>query len=198
MESVDLTDDFSQESRHFPQISIISSRFLPITEREKKKRHSSCMWLRNLFSKCLSKKKKRVVKFNAIPTGPLDRKDIFYSASVVHLPEYQVMTRNENLLNTNPSLSYHISVILDSKALFDSKTTLIQTGVVTQPANTRGCFGISHMIHNALGKLFDFTLLKSFVFCILAVACFCFAFAWMTPYIFLPGEDVCSSNWTFT
>lgn len=75
MVSVDL-DDHSQESRHFPQISIISSRFLPIAEMKKdKEKRCSCSCIRNL---CMSKQTQGNRKLNVISTGPLDRKDIFY------------------------------------------------------------------------------------------------------------------------
>lgn len=75
MVSIDL-DDISEESRHFPQIAIISSRFLPISQmKENKKKRCSCSCIRNL---CLSKRTQGNGKLNVISTGPMDRKDIFY------------------------------------------------------------------------------------------------------------------------
>lgn len=76
MDSIDL-DDLSEESRHFPQIAIISSRFVPISQMKKneEKRRCSCSCIRNL---CLSKRTQGNGKLNVISTGPMDRKDIFY------------------------------------------------------------------------------------------------------------------------
>lgn len=181
-------DDFeyhSEESRHFPQISIISSRFLPIAEVARINRQERCCsCLRKL---CSTESNKGNEQLNVISTGPLDRKDIFYSASVVHLPEYKMTMPNESRINGRTMLSYHLSMILDTKTMKSSivvPNSAIQSLAVHEHTT---CFGIPHMIHNALGKLFDMSLLKSSVFCILAFACFLFSVAWMTPYMFMPS-----------
>lgn len=187
MISIDL-DDHSEESRHFPQISIISSRFLPISEINKKKqKRCSCTWLRNL---CKTKPNKSNGKLNVISTGPLDRKDIFYSASVLHLPEYKITMTGDSAHNRKTMINYHLSMVLDAKTIQSSHTTNFTSQMVTGHENTRTCFGIPHMIHNALGKLFDVSLLKSYVFCILALACLCYSLAWMVPYIYLPSKYI--------
>lgn len=177
MVSIDL-DDPSEESRHFPQIAIISSRFLPISQmkRNKKRKVCSCSCLRNL---CLTSKAESYG--NVISTGPLDRKDIFYSASVVQLPEYRNTKPTESILNGNTMLSYHLSMILDSKMMQSQSTHLppSQIPIVTVQKKTSHCFGISHMIHNALINLFDVSLLKSSVFCLLASVCFCYVRSYM-------------------
>ncbi len=188
MVSINL-DDGSNESRHFPQISIISSRFLPIASSNNDKRTSccSCKWLRNLCSTKLPTHNNR--KSNVISTGPLDRKDIFYSASVVHLPEYRMTKTEDSELRRRNMLSYRLSMILDPKTIQSSVQTTkspIQTLTFYEP--TRTCFGVPHMIHKALENLFDISLLKSVVFCLIALACLTYALAWMTPYIYLAGE----------
>lgn len=188
MVSVDLNDDHSEESRHFPQISIISSRFLPISQMKKKKEKcGSCTWIRNLC--CSAKQNPSNAKLKLISTGPLDRKDIFYSASVLHLPEYKMTMTQNSALNRKTMLSHHLSMILDTKTIQSSaRTTNTPIRMAAVVEDTGTCFGISHLIHKALGKLFDVSLLKSFVFCLLASACLCYSLAWMTPYIFLPSE----------
>lgn len=186
MVSIDL-DDHSEESRHFPQISIISSRFLPISQmKKKKKKCCSCTWMRNL---CSAKQSPSKAKLNLISTGPLDRKDIFYSASVLHLPEYKMTMTENSALNRRTMLSHHLSMILDPKTIQSSvQTTNSPIRMAGRSDDSGTCFGISHLIHKALRKLFDVSLLKSFVFCLLALACLCYSLAWMTPYMFLPSE----------
>lgn len=182
MVSIDL-DDHSEESRHFPQISIISSRFVPISEMNKNKRKCcTCTWLQNL---CSTKQTQGNVQLNVISTGPLDRKDIFYSASVLKLPEYRRTMTEDSAQNRKTMLSYHLSMILDPKTI---QSTTSSPNQIAIEENTSRCFGISYLIHKALGKLFDISLLKSFVFCLFTTACFCYSLAWMTPYIFLPSE----------
>lgn len=114
----------------------------------------------------------------------MDRKDIFFSASVANLPEYKTAKSEHGASDRKTMLSYHLSMIHDLKATPSSAHTMNTPKRFIE--ETR--FGISHMIHNALEKLFDVTLLKSFVFLMLASAHLCYAFAWMTPYIYLPSE----------
>lgn len=193
MVSIDL-DDNSEESRHFPQISIISSRFLPISEMKKKKqkRCCSCSCLQNLGE---TKPKRRRGRGNLISTGPMDRKDIFYSASVVQLPEYQLKKSDDSRLNRN-ALSYHVSMIIDPNMIRTSidKTSRSQSKVIQTHDESNACLGISHLVQKALKNLFDVTLLKSVVFCILALACCCYALVWLTPYSYLPSR--CPPNIT--
>lgn len=76
-------------------------------------------------------------------------------------------------------------MILDSK-IIQSETTNDPIRIIA--VQERTCFGISHMIHKALGNLFDVSLLKSSVFLILALAHLCYAIAWMTPYMYMPSK----------
>lgn len=185
MVSIDL-DDHSEESRHFPQISIISSRFLPITEMRKKKRKlCSCTWLREL---CSVQHTHDTAKPNVISTGPMDRKDIFYSASVVHLPEYKMSKTEDGSLRRKNVLSYHVSMVLDPQIIHSSIESAAVASKFSIQQKSRTCFNISHLMHKALSNLFDFTLLRSMVFCLLAMACLCYSLAWMTPYLYISRE----------
>lgn len=190
MVSIDL-DDTSEESRHFPQISIISSRYLPIAEHKEEKR-KRCLWLRNL---CSSKLPHASGMLNVISTGPMDRKDIFYAASVVHLPEYKMNMKSENSeVNRKRMLSYHLSMILDPEKILPSEDSKYPLEYFDE--ETRTCFGVPHMIHKVLENLFDVSLLKSTVFCSLVCSCFCYSLGYITPYLYLQRE--CTSRCKFS
>lgn len=79
-------------------------------------------------------------------------------------------------------------MILDPKTIQSSAQTVNSPIQMELMDEERTCFGISHMMQKALGNLFDVSLLKSSVFCLLAAACLCYSLAWMTPYIYLPSE----------
>ncbi|XP_037033589.1 monocarboxylate transporter 9-like isoform X2 [Bradysia coprophila] len=180
MVSIDL-DDKSEESRHFPQISIISSRFLPISE-VKRKRRKRCLWIRDL---CSSQLTHSTGKPNVMSTGPMDRKDIFYAASVAHLPEYKMAMTSENSeLNRKRMVSYHLSMVLDPEMILPMEASK-HSNAIEFHDDTSTCFGVPHIIHKVLGNLFDISLLKSTVFCTLALSCFCYALGYMTPYLYL-------------
>ncbi|KAJ6645605.1 Monocarboxylate transporter 14 [Pseudolycoriella hygida] len=178
--SIDLVNDSSEESRHFPQISIISSRFLP-TPTIKTDKKTCCSWLRKF---CLKKAQPGKNLGKLISTGPLDRKDIFYSASVLQIPEYKNIMK-ENTGDSRRKISYHLSMMLDPETVQLSKRFLSPRMQVVDEDTLR-CFGIPHMIQKALRNLFDVSLMKSFVFCTLSAACLCYALAWITPYVYLP------------
>lgn len=185
MVSIDLDDRNSEESRHFPQISIISSRFLPIPniKTTKRKRCSWCAWLRDLCSSKLHHGSSGTL--NVISTGPMDRKDIFYAASVVHLPEYKMRAESEDSeQNRKRTISYHLSMILDA----DKMLSTDDAEIIEFHEDTGPCLGVPHIIHKVLGNLFDVSLLKSSVFCVLALSCLCYALGYIVPYVFLQRE----------
>lgn len=105
-----------------------------------------------------------------IATGPLDRKDIFYCASLALLPEYRDVKSSES--SAAMPMDYHLSMIHESK-----HTT----------AGT-GWHYVSHKIKSALRLLFDVTILKSPAFLTFAMSNFLYVFALYIPYMFVKSK----------
>lgn len=103
-------------------------------------------------------------------TGPLDRKDIFYSATLALLPEYNKEKRSMETTDPVP-ISYHLSMIHESE--LNSAT---------------GYGHVSHLIRCALRLLFDVTILKSPAFLTFAMSNFFYVFGLYVPYMFIKSK----------
>lgn len=111
-------------------------------------------------------------------TGPLDRKDIFYSASLSLLPEYNEK-RSKESTDALP-INYHLSMIHEPKlTCINAKT---------------GWYHVSHMIKGALRLLFDVSILKSPAFLTFAMSNFFYVFALYVPYMHIKSEWFCCVN----
>lgn len=109
-------------------------------------------------------------------TGPLDRKDIFYSGSLSLLSEYRDKRFKEDGETVGMPIDYHLSMIHESK----------NTGIKSDNGWCR-C-NISHMIKSALRLLFDVSILKSPAFLTFAMSNFFYVFALYVPYMFIKSK----------
>lgn len=150
--------------------SLRSYRSIEVIRNKEKKKFCGCFE----HCKCASDESD-----NVLTTGPLDRKDIFYSASLAQLPEYTAdKTKNRNEAKNDQDLvgmqlSYHLSMIQDSIASYALPT---------------GSHGRCRMIKNALRLLFDVSILKSVAFCTFAMAQFFYVLSLYIPYMFIKGK----------
>ncbi|XP_052255650.1 monocarboxylate transporter 12-B-like isoform X2 [Dreissena polymorpha] len=91
---------------------------------------------------------------------PMDRKDIFYSGSVQHLPEYVRAGNEVNFVRS--MLSVH-----EKNAEEDTETTESSCGKIFK-------------------TMFDFSLLKSPTFVLYLMACFLCMMGFFVPFIYIP------------
>lgn len=106
-------------------------------------------------------------------TGPMDRKDIFYSASLALLPEYK-QKRSKDSADAAEPTNYHLSV------MHEPKNTCINVET--------GWYHVSHMIKEALRLLFDVSILKSPAFLTFAISNFFYVLALYVPYIHIKSR----------
>ncbi|XP_052805374.1 monocarboxylate transporter 12-like isoform X2 [Mya arenaria] len=93
---------------------------------------------------------------------PLERKDIFYSGSIQHLPEYVKAGNEEKFVRSMLHLNEH-----ETDAVKDTKTCAFDCQKV-------------------FAEMFDFSLLKSPTFVIYLFSCFLCMIGFFTPFIYLP------------
>lgn len=186
MITIDLGNDKSKEEQQFPKISIIS-RFPLSTVKEKDEDRCKRRCLQILLCKWFTEKNENALTPTSktyVP-GPLDRKDIFYSASLMLLPEYTKDRSDKRLKSTKTQFSYHISMIRNKDFL---STIQIPSESSVNDEETIPRFRFLDMIKKAFRLLFDVSLLKSPVFCAIALTCLFYAFAWFIPYHFMSSK----------
>ncbi|XP_068226998.1 monocarboxylate transporter 14-like isoform X2 [Palaemon carinicauda] len=99
---------------------------------------------------------------------PFYRDDIFYSGSLMRLPQYQSSETVEK---------YHMSV-----------TQLPPMEEIAEEENSGGtCRCCPTAVKNVINRIFDFSLLTSPTFVILSIAGFLSLMALFVPFMFLPG-----------
>lgn len=107
--------------------------------------------------------------------GPLDRKDIFYSGSLLLLPEYRDKRSQKDTETVGMPINYHLSMIHEPN--------------IRTKSDKGWCHcNISHMIKNALRLLFDVSILKSPAFLTFAMSNFFYVFALYVPYMFIKSK----------
>lgn len=110
-------------------------------------------------------------------TGPMNRQDIFYSGSLIRIPEY----RNEHR----------------STAATAATTLKIPVDAVSNDGDAnRTCCALPRALTNVLRLLVDVSLLRSASFGVLLVMNFLFVLGLLTPYMFLTSNRVYIINVT--
>ena len=98
--------------------------------------------------------------------GPMYRKDIFYSGSLLNIPQYK---SNPDLYVTSVTSLPDVIPDKDDWALFR-------------------CLNLSPEMRDAIRQMLDFSLLKDVVFLLFVVSNFCTSIGFNMPYIFLPDR----------
>lgn len=140
-------------------------------------------WLYNklgceTFSKCCKKQSdSNNDHIKSIKPGPLNRQDIFFSASLTLIPEYL----ENNSINASKQkdlrqVEYHLSSL---HVPFKNRS-------ITKPNGITKCWSLGFT--NVLRILIDVSLLKSWTFITILIALFFFTFSLYTPYIFVAGR----------
>lgn len=105
--------------------------------------------------------------------APLDRKEIFYNASLALFPEYQ-SKKSMKTVDTEP-INSHLSMMYEPK--------------VTEQNPELGWHHIMlHTIRGVLGLLFDVSMLKSPELFIFTMSSFCYVFILYVPYMFISSK----------
>ncbi|XP_048745466.2 monocarboxylate transporter 9-like [Ostrea edulis] len=99
-------------------------------------------------------------------SGPMYRKDIFYSGSLINIPQYR---SNPNLFIT--SITSLPDVIPD-----DQDWCLFR------------CLGLSPEMRDAIRQMMDFSLLKDVIFLLFTISNICTSIGFNMPYIYLPDR----------
>lgn len=134
---------------------------------------------------CCKQNLKKRIPDNQLPsflTSPLNRQDIFYSGSVMALPEYQKEfmrkmkepARNPQL-DLNSAIEYRLSTI-----------NVIQDKF--QVSKKKGkCIICMQTFRNTLALLIDVSLLKSKTFVIMSFSTGFYVFGLYIPFMFITG-----------
>lgn len=98
--------------------------------------------------------------------GPMYRKDIFYSGSLINIPQYR----------SNPALYVASITSLPDVVPDDQDWCLFR------------CLGLSPEMRDAIRQMLDFSLLKDVIFLLFTISNICTSIGFNMPYIYLPDR----------
>lgn len=98
--------------------------------------------------------------------GPMYRKDIFYSGSLINIPQYR----------SNPNLYVTSITSLPDVIPADQDWCLFR------------CLGLSPEMRDAFRQMMDFSLLKDVIFLLFTISNICTSIGFNMPYIYLPDR----------
>ncbi|RUS70172.1 hypothetical protein EGW08_022064 [Elysia chlorotica] len=130
-------------------------------------------------SKSTGQRRRFGSEVDMLKLSPLQRKDIFYSGSLMHLKEYQDPTSSlvpyqDRLSRTDKSANH--------SSIAEFSTTVTMTNSTKMSA--------AESFSQAFTKVFDFSLLKSPTFLIYGWACFLCMAGFFVPFVYMPTHAI--------